>query len=103
VFSESIAWASGTHGTFLTTFNGGKTWTVGHVPGAENLDFRDVESFGFHAYLLAAGPGEQSRIYKSDDRGEHWQLQFANHERPPHRFYCRIYQVQFEAAIAETV
>ncbi len=80
VFNESIAWASGTRGTFLTTFDGGKTWNVGHVPGAENLDFRDVESFGRSVYLLAAGPGEQSRIYKTNDRGEHWELQFTNHE-----------------------
>jgi hypothetical protein len=33
------------------------------VPGAEKLDFRDVEAFGEStAYLLSAGPGEGSRI-----------------------------------------
>ena len=31
-------------------------------------------------HLLAAGPGEQSRIYKTSDGGKHWALQFTNHE-----------------------
>jgi len=80
VFHERIVWASGTHGTYLFTLDGGATWVAAQVPGAEALDFRDVESFGLTAYLLAAGPGEQSRIYKTRDRGAHWELQFTNHD-----------------------
>lgn len=75
-----LVWASGTHGTFLVTGDGGRTWSAAQVPGAEALDFRDVESFGSTAYLLAAGPGAQSRIYKTRDRGAHWELQFTNHD-----------------------
>ncbi|MGC2273398.1 MAG: hypothetical protein WA539_15565, partial [Candidatus Sulfotelmatobacter sp.] len=30
------------------------------------------------AFLLSAGPGDQSRIYHSADSGRHWQLQFTN-------------------------
>ena len=53
VVSEKIVWASGTGGTFLKTTDGGKTWTVGKVPDAEKLDFRDVEAFDADtAYLL---------------------------------------------------
>jgi len=80
VVSQSIAWASGTHGTYLLTVDGGRTWKPGQVPGAEGLDFRDAEGFGLSAYLLAAGPGEQSRIYKTNDGGEHWELQFTNRD-----------------------
>jgi photosystem II stability/assembly factor-like uncharacterized protein len=79
VVSEKIIWASGTGGTFLKTTDGGKTWKVGTVPGAEKLDFRDVEAFDAKtAYVLSIGNGEDSRIYKTVDGGETWKLQFKN-------------------------
>jgi photosystem II stability/assembly factor-like uncharacterized protein len=79
---DKVAWASGTKGTFVRTADGGKTWTLGTVPGAEKLDFRDVEAFGDSiAYLLSAGPGEASRIYKTTDAGKTWTLQFQNAEK----------------------
>jgi TonB family protein len=84
--SPSIVWASGTHGTYLRTTDGGTTWQVGDVQGAEALDFRDVEAFsGDDAYLLAAGPGEQSRIYKTKNAGKDWTLQFTN--KDPRGFF----------------
>src|SRR5437764_11617720 len=77
--SADVAWVSGTKGTFGRTADGGKTWTAGTVPGADKLDFRDVEAFGADtAYLLSAGPGEASRIYKTADGGKTWKLQFKN-------------------------
>lgn len=79
VVSSNIMWASGTHGSYLRTIDSGKTWTVDQVPSAEALDFRDVEAFSPSlAYLLAAGPGEQSRIYKTGDAGKRWELQLTN-------------------------
>jgi photosystem II stability/assembly factor-like uncharacterized protein len=84
--STKVAWASGTHGTYLRTIDGGSSWTPATVPGAEGLDFRDVEAFSAdEAYLLAAGPGDQSRIYKTSDAGKSWALQFEN--RDPKGFY----------------
>ncbi len=79
VVSERVVWASGTGGTFLRTTDGGATWQPGVVPGAEPLDFRDVEAFDENnAVLLAAGPGDKSRLYKTSDAGLHWTLQFTN-------------------------
>ena len=79
VVSEKVIWASGTNGTFLRTIDGGKNWTIGQVPGAEKLDFRDVEAFdGNTAYVLSIGDGETSRIYKTTDGGKTWKLQFKN-------------------------
>jgi photosystem II stability/assembly factor-like uncharacterized protein len=79
VVSEKIIWASGTGGTFLKTTDGGKIWTVGKVPDAEKLDFRDVEAFDANtAYLLSIGNGETSRIYKTTNGGRSWKLQFKN-------------------------
>ncbi len=79
VVNEKVIWASGTNGTFLKTVDGGKTWTVGKVPDADKLDFRDVEAFDANtAYLLSIGNGESSRIYKTIDGGATWKLQFKN-------------------------
>jgi photosystem II stability/assembly factor-like uncharacterized protein len=79
VVNSNVAWASGTKGTFARTTDGGKTWSVGAVPGADKLDFRDVEAFGeTTAYLLSAGPGEASRIYKTVNGGKSWALQFKS-------------------------
>ncbi|MGI8668238.1 MAG: WD40/YVTN/BNR-like repeat-containing protein [Aridibacter sp.] len=79
VVSENVIWASGTGGTFIRTVDGGKSWKVGTVEGAEKLDFRDIEAFDANtAYVLSIGNGESSRIYKTIDGGESWKLQFKN-------------------------
>jgi photosystem II stability/assembly factor-like uncharacterized protein len=77
--SRGIAWASGTHGTYLRTTNAGLTWTPAQVPNATTLDFRAVAAFDANeAFLMSAGPGDQSRIYHTTDAGQHWELQFTN-------------------------
>jgi photosystem II stability/assembly factor-like uncharacterized protein len=77
--SRDVAWASGTHGTYLRTADGGTIWTPFQVPGASTLDFRAVVAFSAdEAFLMSAGPGDQSRIYHTADAGQHWQLQFTN-------------------------
>ena len=77
--SDRVAWASGAEGTVLRTVDGGQTWQPRPVPGAEKLDFRDVDAMSEHvAYALSIGPGEPSRIYKTSDGGGRWDLQFAN-------------------------
>ncbi len=79
VASDDIVWASGTGGTWGRTTDGGETWVMRTVPGAEELDFRDVDAFdGQAAYLMSAGPGEASRIYKTSDGGETWELRLTN-------------------------
>lgn len=79
VVSEKIVWASGTGGTVIRTIDSGKTWKVIPVPGAEKLDFRDIEAFDANtAYILSIGNGENSRIYKTIDGGATWKLQFTN-------------------------
>ena len=78
--SKNIAWASGTHGTYLRTTDAGRTWLPAQVPDAATLDFRAVVAFSAtEAFLMSAGPGDQSRIYHTSDAGRHWQLQFTNH------------------------
>jgi photosystem II stability/assembly factor-like uncharacterized protein len=77
--SRTIAWASGTHGTYLRTTDGGLVWTPAQVPDAVSLDFRAVVAFSAEeAFLMSAGPGDQSRIYHTTDGGQRWQLEFTN-------------------------
>lgn len=73
-------WASGTGGTYLHSADGGATWIVAHVNGAEKLDFRAVAAIDKQIFLVSSGPGDQSRIYGSPDKGKTWRLQFTNTE-----------------------
>ncbi|MGH7581337.1 MAG: WD40/YVTN/BNR-like repeat-containing protein [Gemmatimonadales bacterium] len=77
--NSQVVWASGVGGTFVRTTDGGRHWQAGVVEGAELLQFRDVHGVSATvAYLLSAGVGPDSRIYKTVDGGETWQLQFQS-------------------------
>jgi photosystem II stability/assembly factor-like uncharacterized protein len=77
--NDRVLWASGTTGTVVRTGDGGDTWDIRPVPGAEHLDFRDIDAFsGSTAYILSIGNGDVSRIYKTTDGGKNWTLQLAN-------------------------
>ena len=79
VVNDRVAWASGTRGTVLRTRDGGTTWQVMMVPGADSLDLRDIAAFDDRrAYVLSIGNGSASRIYKTVDGGATWALQFTN-------------------------
>ena len=75
--SRSVVWVSGHDGTYARTMDGGRSWRTDVMTGAENLQFRDVEAFdSLSAVLMSAGPGDLSRIYRTDDGGKVWRLQF---------------------------
>ena len=83
---ENVVWASGKGGTYAVTTDGGQTWTSHVVPGAETLQFRDVQGVSAQvAFLLSAGVGSDSRIYKTEDGGKSWVLQFQATD--PNAFY----------------
>lgn len=76
---ENIVWLSGTAGTYSVTTDGGNTWNTAQVPGADSLQFRDVHAFDAdRAYLMSAGTGNQSKIYRTEDGGGNWDLVFEN-------------------------
>jgi len=84
----AVVWVSGHEGTVLRTLDGGRHWEARPVPGADTLQFRDVEAFGADtAWVLSAGTGQLSRIYRTIDGGAHWTLQFRN-ENPRAFFDC---------------
>ncbi len=80
VVSDRVAWASGAKGTVIRTIDG-ETWKVLAVPGAETLDFRDIEAWDDKtAMAMSIGPGEASNVYKTTNGGATWRRVFANRE-----------------------
>lgn len=78
--NSQIVWAGAANGTFLVTTDGGNHWRSGVVPGAEALQFRDVQGVSASvAYLLSIGDNPTDfRIYKTTDGGATWTMQFQN-------------------------
>ena len=88
--SRNVAWASGTHGTYVRTVDG-QHWTAAQVPDAAGLDFRAVVAFSANeAFLMSAGKGDLSRIYHTSDGGQHWSLQFRQ-DNPEGFFDCMAF------------
>ncbi|WP_245738311.1 WD40/YVTN/BNR-like repeat-containing protein [Streptomyces sparsogenes] len=84
--SRTTAWVAGSKGTVLLTHDGGRGWRDVSPPGAEGLEFRDVEAFdGRRAVVLAIGEGEASRVFRTDDAGATWTETFRNTD--PRAFY----------------
>ncbi|MFZ1087135.1 MAG: hypothetical protein WAN35_19400 [Terracidiphilus sp.] len=86
----TIAWASGTGGTVLKTLDGGAHWTQCAIPDAAKdgatLDFRGVQAFDAKtAIVMASGPGDKSRLYKTTDGCMTWILLLKNTD--PEGFY----------------
>jgi len=75
--SRNVVWASGTGGTVLRTVDGGITWDVIRVPGAETIDFRDIQAFDAdRACLLNAG--RPARFFRTEDGGRTWTETYRN-------------------------
>ncbi|MBD9722213.1 oxidoreductase [Streptomyces caniscabiei] len=84
--SRNSAWLAGSAGTVLRTGDGGRTWRNVSPPGAQELQFRDIEAFDARrAVVLAIGEGEASRVYRTDDGGATWSESFRNTD--PRAFY----------------
>jgi len=74
---STVAWASGSNGTYLRTTDGGKTWQAGTIPGASSLDFRDIQAFDADTALVICA-GTPAKIYKTTDGGQTWKETYSN-------------------------
>lgn len=68
--NDTVAWASGSGGTFLRTVDG-NNWKADTIVGYTHLDFRDVHAFDANTALVMAA-GEEGRILRTKDGGLHW-------------------------------
>ncbi|UYM07676.1 WD40/YVTN/BNR-like repeat-containing protein [Solicola gregarius] len=82
--SRRTAWVTGESttdgpGSVWRTTDGGDSWQNVSPPESDGLLFRDVEALGARsAVVLAIGPGEASRIYRTADAGKTWHETFRN-------------------------
>jgi photosystem II stability/assembly factor-like uncharacterized protein len=75
---QPVIWISGSNGVILKSVDEGHTWQRLSVAEGDTLDFRGIVAFNaFTAYAMASGDGDKSRIYKSADGGQTWNLQFT--------------------------
>ncbi|HEU4697709.1 MAG TPA: YCF48-related protein [Gemmatimonadales bacterium] len=71
VVSPTVVWASGSRGTVLHTEDGGRTWQVTPVAGADSLDFRSVHAVDARTAVVASA-GQPARLYRTTDGGRSW-------------------------------
>ena len=101
----TVAWASGTEGTVLDTTDGGAHWQKCSVPDADkdgaSLDFRGVQAWdAMTAIIMASGPGDKSRLYKTTDGCKSWKLLFKN-PVTPNGFFDSFYFPRSQSLVAE--
>jgi photosystem II stability/assembly factor-like uncharacterized protein len=74
-----VVWASGSNGVILKSLDEGTTWQRLNVAGGEALDFRGIAAVNDKtAYVMSSGEGEKSRIYKTTDGGENWNMEYSD-------------------------
>ena len=102
VFNDQEVWASGSQGTVAHSFDGGESWRVNQIEGAEKLDFRDIEAIdeGTAVVISAGSPG---RIYRTTNGGGHWKLCYEN--KNPQVFFDSItfWNKQYGVAMSDPI
>jgi photosystem II stability/assembly factor-like uncharacterized protein len=79
VVDKNTVWVSGANASVLFTEDAGSHWQKVNVPDSKGLEFRDIYALDSQTiWLMSAGAGELSRIYKTSDGGENWKVQFIN-------------------------
>jgi photosystem II stability/assembly factor-like uncharacterized protein len=78
-----VVWASGSKGVILQSDAYAEPyWKRLHVGDGDDLDFRGIRAIDEKtAYVISSGEGDKSRIYKTVDGGETWEMQYTD-KRP---------------------
>jgi len=77
VVNENVIWASGSAGTVLRSSDGGESWQMMKIPGAESNDFRSLHAWDENRAMVfgVAGPDFG---YKTEDGGETWEVVYRD-------------------------
>lgn len=77
VVNDSIAWVSGSNGSWAMTRDAGRNWKWNQLKSYEKLDFRDIEAFsGQRAVMVSAGT--PAVILLTKDGGISWKEVYRN-------------------------
>ncbi|WP_346856607.1 hypothetical protein [uncultured Draconibacterium sp.] len=77
VVDENVVWASGSDGIVLLSKDGGETWKVNEVPGAEANDFRSIYAWDEKCAMVFGVAGPEFG-YKTEDGGNSWEVVFRD-------------------------
>lgn len=80
--SGSVVWASGTRGRIARSIDGGNTWRIDTIAGADSLDLRAIHAHTASlAWAISSGPAEQgqARIFRTTN-GATWSTQFTTRD-----------------------
>jgi len=77
VVDENVIWASGSGGTVLLSNDGGETWHVNQIPGAEENDFRSIYAWD-DSHAMVFGVAGPAFGYKTTDGGNSWKVVFQD-------------------------
>lgn len=69
VVDAQTVWIGAPDGQVLRTVDGGNTWQISHIPGAEGLDLRSAHGFDADRALFFTA-GQPARLYLTEDGGE---------------------------------
>jgi photosystem II stability/assembly factor-like uncharacterized protein len=77
VVNENVVWASGSEGTVLLSVDGGETWKINNVKGAEKNDFRSIHAWD-EKRAMVFGVSGPAFGYATEDGGESWEVVFQD-------------------------
>jgi photosystem II stability/assembly factor-like uncharacterized protein len=77
VVNGNVVWASGSSGTVLLSKDGGETWKVNVVAGAEENDFRSIYAWDEKRAMVFGVAGPEFG-YKTYDGGNSWEVVFQD-------------------------
>ena len=77
VVDEHVIWASGSEGTVLVSKDGGESWKVHQISGAEKNDFRSIHAWDENRAMVFGVLGPEFG-FKTEDGGETWDVIFQD-------------------------
>ena len=77
VVNDSVAWVSGSNGTWAISTDAGLNWKWNQLSTYNKLDFRDIEAFSDRKAVMV-NAGAPSVILLTDDGGASWKEVYRN-------------------------
>jgi photosystem II stability/assembly factor-like uncharacterized protein len=71
--ADGTIWASGQRGTVIRSTDGGTSWTVIAISGAESADVRSIHA---RSATVAHAASTNGRIWSTGDAGKSWSLRY---------------------------